>query len=71
MVDLTAILYKGDSSMNFCDFLYAFLHNRPLLKWGFPYRKEYTLLGSKIFSQKGDKIFAGLPSLKVTRSSYM
>ena len=60
--------YKGH---NFYDFLFAFLHTKPLLKWVLSKKKESAPLGSRFFlfrgnpfQKRGKAIWIELPPLK-------
>ena len=50
---IVVFFYKGD---NFCDFLFAFLQTRPLLKMVNSKNKEFVPKGSKIFPFSVDSI---------------
>ena len=43
----TILFYNRD---NFCDFLFAFLHTKPLLRRGYSKRKEFAPMGEQILS---------------------
>ena len=51
--DFATILHKGDK---FCDYLFAFLHTKPLLQGVRSLRQEFALKGSKYFPSRLDTI---------------
>ena len=47
----SGIFFKGD---NFHDFLFAFLHSKPLLKGVYSKKEEFALIGSRFFRLRVD-----------------
>ena len=65
----STIFYKGD---NFCDFLYTFLHTKPLLKRGLLQKERICSQGEQILSfwsrplfRRDKTVLTELPPLKV------
>ena len=49
----------SDKRGNFCDFLFALLHTKPLLKWVYSIRNEFAPKGSKFIPYRFDPFSEG------------